>query len=147
MKVAGNDKAYFYCTVRPYFDQRTETEIYKAGISVVPLQEVILPPFTRAIITVSNKEKLPGNICGYILQDDAWQDDFVFVEYFFIERSDPEHIKITLANKSPTFAFKLRANISYGGLVITRFRKVDDRYFVKLRENFRTEIIDLGKTF
>ena len=147
MKIAGNDKAYHSYTVRPDPDQRSDNEIYNAGLIVEPLQEVCLPPLTRAIITVKNIENLPENIFGYINQDTAWQEDCVYVENFFIERSEPDIIKITLANKSMTYTFKLTAKLMYGGLIIRRFRRMDDRYFKQFIENFRSEILEKGNNF
>ena len=144
MKVAGNDTSYHYSTVKPDPDQRSGDEIYKAGICVVPIYYHCIAPCTREIISVENTLDLPNNILGYVAQDKIWQDESVFIENFFIERSDPERIKITFVNKSDTKTLKLIQGCSYGGIVIQRFRRYDDRFFQRMKQNFRVEIIPKG---
>lgn len=93
---------------------------------------------------MENTLDLPNNILGYVIQDNIWQEESLFVENLFIERSDPTRIKITLMNKSDTKTLYLNQGCSYGGLIIRRFRKYDDRFFQRMKQNFRDEIIPRG---
>ena len=74
----------------------------------------------------------------------AWQEDNINIENFYIENSEPEHIKITLSNTSQTYYLKLKEGYVYGNLIVRRFRKFDDRFFQRFKEKFRTDVLERG---
>ena len=142
-----NHSEYDWKLVRPDPDQRASGEVYSSEIKLKPIFNVFLPPYTRTIISVKNSNKLPENIYGFIHQTQAWQEDNINLENFYIEKSSPDRIKITLSNTSTTSTLRLTGGLSYGNLVIRRFRKYDDRFFQKLKDKFTTNVIDKGKIF
>ena len=142
-----NHENYDWKIVRPDPDQRSWGEIYNSEIKLNPENDVLLPPYTRTIVTVENTNKLPSNIHGFIHQSQAWQEDNINFENFYIEKSSPESIKITLTNTSNTYTLRLAGGINYGYLVIRRFRKYDDRFFQKFNERFRSDFLEKGYIF
>ena len=120
-------------------------EVYKSEIKLKPLNDVFLPPYTRTIVSVKNKHKLPENIHGFVHQSQTWQDDNISVENFYVEKSSPKIIKLTLTNTSTCYTLRLAGGLSYGRLLIRRFRKYDDRFFQRLKDNFKIDVLDKSK--
>ena len=139
-----NHSKYDWKFVRPDPDQRSFGEIYKSEIELKIISDLFLPPYSRAVISVLNRNNLPNNIFGYIHQAHSFQEDNINIENFYVEMSAPEIIKITLTNTSNTYNLRLAAGISYGNLVVRRFRKYDDRFIQGIKEKFKTEVLQKG---
>ena len=138
--------SWLFRKVRPDKDQRVKNEEYNAGITLVPQSTVFVHPFQRAVFSVENRQKLPSNIFGYVEQNLCSEiDGNALIENFYIEKSNPNLVQITLVNRSDTRPLELEATKCYGGLVVSRFRKYNDRYFKTFKESFKTDVLHKGK--